>query len=124
MIASYVNPDLEDGRRQHIEYRLPLVGKVCQEAFCLALSVSKFALQERIRDIKAANVFPSKHGLEERSGNHALDKSFVVQFFLAAASRFGERIPSSHVTSDWADMLLLPTAFTEQTIHRIGCCTT
>lgn len=121
MLLSPSYDELRPGR-QVIEYRLPYLGGVCRTAFCVLLNVSVQTVKSRLEELRRGFAFPQPHGQTDQRGHRMYDQQThdaVKDFFLQLAARFGEMLPSTHIRSDWNDIVLLPTAFTHDIIHRI-----
>jgi hypothetical protein len=120
LLSPFVDPGLR--ARQFIVYQLPLAGSVCRAAFCAFFCVSTGTIKARLDELRDGRVHPAPSRLAGRQGNRAVDEDTrceVLAFFDRLATRCGERIPSAHIRREWADIVLLPTAFTRRTLFRV-----
>jgi hypothetical protein len=119
-----IGPSVIDGlgKRQVVQYRLPLVNQVCRTAFCKLLGMSKHVVEERVHDLRMGNVIPTPHGLTHRRSNHSYNTDALASvraFFLALAQRFGEKVQGPAVRDEIQNLVLLPASFSVRVLHRI-----
>jgi len=116
------------GLRDKYRYFLPLVGRVCRDAFCRTYGISTATVGRYRERIKGGNFAPKAHG--NRLNKHAktIDSEWLIAWFRQFAATVGDVVPvrvrrqetkdgKVHRYFSSSNYTLVPAHFTWETMH-------
>ncbi|GMF64153.1 unnamed protein product [Phytophthora fragariaefolia] len=96
-LAVLMKSDYKTGRshgvRGKLPYVLPLVGRVCAQAFCSCYGVSLMTVQRYKKQIRGGDVSMKTHGNSKNKNASVNDLSWLTSWFKEFASEVGDVVP-------------------------------